>query len=108
MLRYSSTGLLAISLSPDSYLLVLGDTAKSLIPASRALSALDFMPPQGLPVTCPSVITTAKRTRFSGEAWATTWEVMLDRAQSVKVPRPRYSILRRRWMYSLELLVIWL
>lgn len=88
MLRYSSCGRLAISRRPCSYTFSLGATANSLMPMSRALSACIFIPPHGLPVTWPSVMTTAKFTPLAIWVWI-CW-VMLEIAQSVKVPRPRY------------------
>lgn len=59
---YTSAGELAISLMPASSMSLVAATEKIWTPASLALSTMALMPPQGLPVTWPSLMTTEKCT----------------------------------------------
>lgn len=72
-----------MSLKPTSSTLRLAATEKTWMPWSRAPSAAALMPPQGLPVTWPSVMTTEKSTALVSEAWRVIWCVMFRSAQSM-------------------------
>ena len=81
--RYTAAGALAISFRPVSSTFLDAATTNMRMPSSRARSAVTLMPPQGLPVTWPSVMTTAKRRARGSEGARLISSVMLLRAQSM-------------------------